>query len=588
MAWGPADSSAWSSLVAWYDADDSATISDTGGAVDQWDDKKNSNDLTASGSARPTTGSVTVGGLNAIDFNGSSHRLVKTGATDIGTGAQPFTVIVIAQINGSPSADGCVFAYGTNTSGALIGISQVAPGGNELTGRFFNGYAECDDGWTAGDVQIGVMKLGASENYNNIEWRIDGSDTGITNNNSNSLNLSSTKNLVLGDYATSGSDLFDGAYCEVLFFDSELSQTEIEEFEGYVAHKWGQEGNLPAAHPYKSAPPSSGSTVSGDGASDGTSTVSGAGLATATGSGASDGAATASGEGAAIVGADGASDGVATATGDGGASVVGGLAVQEAGTDTLAGVGAVGIVGALSAAEVGTDSLAGTGAVGIVGDLSAAEVGTDGFSASGIVSTSGSISVQETGPDAFSGTGSSVITGTASTQETGSDAFSGTGSVSPSGIAGVMAAQETGLDVFAASGTLGAQPITGTLAAQETGSDVFAASGTVIGAGIVGTLAVQEAGPDDFSANGTLIVVGDAIIQESGADVFAGTGTVALIDVSGTMAAQEIGLDIFRASAPPLTSAIGPNSSTLVGGTHDPSTLVGGTHESIFADDTQG
>jgi hypothetical protein len=48
---------------------------------------------------------------------------------------------------------------------------------------------------------------------------------------------------------------FNGAFSEVLFFASNLSATDRQKVEGYLAHKWNLAGNLPADHPYKSAAP---------------------------------------------------------------------------------------------------------------------------------------------------------------------------------------------------------------------------------------------------------------------------------------------------------------------------------------------
>jgi len=48
---------------------------------------------------------------------------------------------------------------------------------------------------------------------------------------------------------------FNGAFSEVLFFASDLSATNRQKVEGYLAHKWALAGNLPADHPYKSAAP---------------------------------------------------------------------------------------------------------------------------------------------------------------------------------------------------------------------------------------------------------------------------------------------------------------------------------------------
>lgn len=48
---------------------------------------------------------------------------------------------------------------------------------------------------------------------------------------------------------------FRGAFSEVLFFAFDLSVTDRQKVEGYLAHKWNLAGNLPADHPYKSAAP---------------------------------------------------------------------------------------------------------------------------------------------------------------------------------------------------------------------------------------------------------------------------------------------------------------------------------------------
>ncbi len=42
---------------------------------------------------------------------------------------------------------------------------------------------------------------------------------------------------------------------EVVIADSALSDADREKAEGYLAHKWGLEGNLPGGHPHKAAPP---------------------------------------------------------------------------------------------------------------------------------------------------------------------------------------------------------------------------------------------------------------------------------------------------------------------------------------------
>jgi hypothetical protein len=62
-----------SNLLLWLDASDASTITETLGAVSQWDDKSgNGNHVTqATSSQQPTTNSVTIGGVNAINFDGN-------------------------------------------------------------------------------------------------------------------------------------------------------------------------------------------------------------------------------------------------------------------------------------------------------------------------------------------------------------------------------------------------------------------------------------------------------------------------------------------------------------------------------------
>ena len=49
---------------------------------------------------------------------------------------------------------------------------------------------------------------------------------------------------------TTGRD-WDGVIAEVISFNTKLSDSHREAVEGYLAHKWGLEGNLPPTHTYK-------------------------------------------------------------------------------------------------------------------------------------------------------------------------------------------------------------------------------------------------------------------------------------------------------------------------------------------------
>jgi hypothetical protein len=70
-------------------------------------------------------------------------------------------------------------------------------------------------------------------------------------------NQSATSNgLWVGTVSAPGAD-WEGEIGELLGFASLLSTSNRNKLEGYLAHKWGLTGNLPADHPYKLNPPES-------------------------------------------------------------------------------------------------------------------------------------------------------------------------------------------------------------------------------------------------------------------------------------------------------------------------------------------
>ena len=58
-----------------------------------------------------------------------------------------------------------------------------------------------------------------------------------------------------------GGSYWDGTIAEVVFVGSILSQSDREKMEGYLAWKWGIQGNLPLDHPYKNSAPGIGGSV---------------------------------------------------------------------------------------------------------------------------------------------------------------------------------------------------------------------------------------------------------------------------------------------------------------------------------------
>lgn len=69
-AFAPSDDA---ELVGWWDADDPATLTESGGAVSVWAGKAGPDLTQANGARQPTTGVRTLGGRNVLDFDGGDY-----------------------------------------------------------------------------------------------------------------------------------------------------------------------------------------------------------------------------------------------------------------------------------------------------------------------------------------------------------------------------------------------------------------------------------------------------------------------------------------------------------------------------------
>ena len=59
----------------------------------------------------------------------------------------------------------------------------------------------------------------------------------------------------IGAYAPPTGNWYNGSIAEILFYNKALPIGNQQQIEGYLAWKWGIQGNLPASHPFKNAPP---------------------------------------------------------------------------------------------------------------------------------------------------------------------------------------------------------------------------------------------------------------------------------------------------------------------------------------------
>ena len=232
---------------AWYDASDPGTLhtNDAAGFVSQWDDKSgNGYHLVQTSQAlQPATGTRNIGGRNVLDF--STDYMTNNFGT---TYSQPLTGVVVFQ-NDSFAAFN-VLSDGL-TAGQRFNLWFQESGGDQYAlhaGGASSLYGTNPRPNTSPHVWSALAN-GASSLY-----CTDGA-TNVTG----SVGTDSLGGMVIGEHNSLGGYYYDGAVGEYIMLGTD-SLEDRQKVEGYLAHKWGLEGNLPAGHPYKSSPPQGAAT----------------------------------------------------------------------------------------------------------------------------------------------------------------------------------------------------------------------------------------------------------------------------------------------------------------------------------------
>jgi hypothetical protein len=252
-AWTPED---LTGMSAWYDAADASTITASSGAVSQWRDKsasaRNLNQSTSG--ARPQTGTRTIGGLNAIEFDGTDDVLIgsanKTDAitifgvvlTDSGSGADANRSWLSSP--GGINPDYWMKSVANSDSlGTMMCDTGGAYSSGDATAARSAAHIHAAYSWVAGGANGGT--------------RIDGGASGASIAAKSTTLQKSATELAIGRQKNNAGRFHDGLVGEVIIINQRLTDADADflKIEGYLAHKWGLAANLPADHQYKNTPP---------------------------------------------------------------------------------------------------------------------------------------------------------------------------------------------------------------------------------------------------------------------------------------------------------------------------------------------
>ena len=239
-------------LKGWYDASDTGTITVSGTAVTQWNDKSgNSKNLTQGpGANRPLSGVRTQNGKNAIEFDGSNDFLIASTASDwvFLSNTSTATVFIVAFADtaadlrflmstdgGTAASTGSYMAVQSNDLMSIASFPRVGsvfpmvvatgtPTFTDNTAAIFTAQYDLGNATIANRGYI--WKNGASQTNNNTE-----NATASSGNPSNPLTI--------GKVNDGGSEGWDGLICEVILYNALLNATDRGKIETYLTTKWG-------------------------------------------------------------------------------------------------------------------------------------------------------------------------------------------------------------------------------------------------------------------------------------------------------------------------------------------------------------
>jgi hypothetical protein len=282
--WVPSD---LTGLQCWLDASDSTTLFDaaTGGslpgnngAVGRWEDKSGNayhaddavdNTNAKITTARPTRVTAEQNGRDALAFNAQrmDHNTSRAMLKDrscalfaaVGKYGGDLTNFRFMWSHCNTSTTGFRAAFSTASGGS--GVFRLVSRRQNADGSGASITSAADTNW---HVFVGFLDW----TNGNAEFFIDGASVGTGSyaasgqTDNTDLSTASSACTAVGHFTRDGSvgsPLSSGSRIGELVCAARSSSSyttgDREKLEGYLAHKWGLEGNLPGGHPYKSAAP---------------------------------------------------------------------------------------------------------------------------------------------------------------------------------------------------------------------------------------------------------------------------------------------------------------------------------------------
>jgi hypothetical protein len=245
--------------VLWLDATDSSTITLSGVNMTQWNDKSGlaNNMIPFSTFSNATVMSSYWNGLNVLNFSGAGVYQAPASSA-----VYPIDVYIVMALKDLTTH---VDVISLTPSAAVDNFNNL--GFSEyITSRWYNGsssFARTPNTQSAtNETSTSFLLMNWSIANNNFVIRRNGTQLSQTASYTWTMTAGSIfqlgwriSPLIFSPGSFAGA--FRGYIGEIVAFNSQLTTSQRQVVEGYLASKWGLVSSLPATHPFSKFPPSS-------------------------------------------------------------------------------------------------------------------------------------------------------------------------------------------------------------------------------------------------------------------------------------------------------------------------------------------
>ena len=246
--------------LLWLDAADTSKMSLSGSNIVSITDKSPSSLVFSASPTRPVRSSTLYNGFSPIQFSGTSFLLNSTFSYTLNSRS----AFIVAGETTLGNNNGFL-SFATSGTDYNSTSAMAYESGNKPVNQMFQSVAA----FGAGGYAISVA--GSTATPFAVYGETFGSGTAVLYSNGTQAATASTgqvftnsTGLYLGARMGGGAvgNYLTGVIAEVILFNRALTISERQKIEGYLAWKWGLQGNLPSTHPFKTYRPVNGLSIS--------------------------------------------------------------------------------------------------------------------------------------------------------------------------------------------------------------------------------------------------------------------------------------------------------------------------------------